>query len=641
MPERLWWTLALLVPLAYNPVSRWQYEPDKAALTLGLLGLLLGVSLWRGEVRVRRTPATCIMAAFLVWRWLTLATSVLPEWSLWGDASWGNGLWLMLALLALFVLARGQLTTPDRRERMVTALLIGSVVIAGYGLLQYVGLDPLSPEARVRVPSTLAHANLLAAYLAMIMPFTLLRLLAHPHHISLWRRGGYGLLLLAQGLCLVFTYSRAGWLAASTGLSVAGVVWLWITGRRRLAVGLVIAGGFGILVLFGLSLIPPLPGTAPHVLQTLTSLFRWRGATAQIRLLGWQATLEAIAQHPWLGYGPATFRAVLPWFLPPELAPFGGANALGGRPHNVYLEMAVESGAPGLALWLALLAAVLFPMVQRLYGAASGEEDRGALLLTALLGGLIANLVTYGFSLESVTTGMLFWLFAGMAHGVLAPPAPRPVRSRRVLGTVIALGGMALAGWMAIPDTVAYVGEILAYEGMFPEAAAVLDRAAALSPTPGVFMGVQARAYADWALREEDAGLWAMGAQVHAARTSRWPGVTEYWQQEGEHARRQQAAAPALEAQALAEAAFSRALALSPTDPDLWLDRGLARTEAGAFEAALADFQQAAALLPGYTRYYGAMSVYAVASGDVAAAAEWQRRALDAQRAWDDWAWRR
>ncbi|MBN1565587.1 MAG: O-antigen ligase family protein, partial [Anaerolineae bacterium] len=76
------------------------------------------------------------------------------------------------------------------------------------------------------------------------------------------------------------------------------------------------------------------------------------------------ASLNAIQERPWLGYGPATFRQVFAWYMPPELAPFGGAAALGGRMHNVYLEVVLESGLIGLVAYGALLMAIVTPLLR-------------------------------------------------------------------------------------------------------------------------------------------------------------------------------------------------------------------------------------------------------------------------------------
>lgn len=630
-PERLWIALFVLLPLAYNPVSRWQYEPDKADLALALAGLLVGWSLARGELPWRgATRAEWVVGGYLLVRLLATANSVAPHWSVWGDPAWRNGLGITLVGVVLFGLARRQLSTPGRWRVALTALLLGSAVVAGYGVLQYAGLDPLGPRDPVRVPSTLAHPNLLAAYLAMMMPLTAARLLIGP------RRAWTAALLALQVTCLVFTYSRAGWLAAAGGLAVLGIAALWGGGRRRAAGLLTLAGAVGLAGLVALSVAPPPPADAPHVLHTLTSLFRWQGATAQIRLLGWRACVDAIRARPWLGYGPATSRAVMEWFVPPELAPFGGAPALGGRPHNVFLEVALESGLIGLGGLLVALGAVLSTVLRALR-----EDGRGPRWLRAgMLGALAANLVTYIFSLESATTAVLFWSLAGMASAV--PEAePSAARARPRLGWTIGVGSVLLAVYLTVPDVAAFASESLAIQGRWSASTAVLGLAGRLSPTPEVFLMSQGSVHAAWATATGDGGTWGRGAAVYDRLVERGPDMTEHWRARGLYFRRWSAAGGGTAAARQAIASYTEAIRLSPDDPDLWLDRGLAWLQAGDLERALGDIQRGGALLGDYTRFYGAMSVAALAQGDQAEALAWQERALGAQQAWDAWSWRR
>lgn len=642
IPERLWWALLALVPLAVNPLSRWEYEPDKAALTLALVAALLGLSLARGSLPLSRASRLELrLLALLGWRWVATARSILPAWSLFGEPGWRNGLWLSLAGAVLFLLARRQLHTPERRQRAVVALIAGSALIAAYGILQAAGLDPFSDAEWLRVPSTLAHANLLAAYLALVMPLTLAQLLQSPAQL---RRNPTRTLLFAgalalQTLCLIFTYSRTGWLAAAAGLGILLLLHFWTAGRRTAAALLLGAGLLAGVTLLVLSQLPPLPNTAPHALQTLTSLLRWQGATGQIRLLGWQAGLAALRESPWLGYGPGTFSTVLPWHLPAELAPFGGAGALGGRPHNVILEVALESGLPGGLGFIALLAALLAGPIRRLLK--TRQPSAETTLLAALVGALVANLISYAFSFESVSSAVLFWTLAGMAHPL--PPAPnqRPQPRQPVLGALILAGGAALALWMLVPDMLATAGERLTQRSDYAAAVAWLDPAIALAPTPEVFTGIEANVYLQWGLEQRDDALLQRADALHARRTQDAPQTVLYWQQWGDFLRRWYYVEMRPELALRAVEAFSRALELSPNDPDLWLDRGLAQLEAGQSAAALADFERAQALLPDYTRTFGSMAIYALRQGDTAAAAEWQARAAEAQHTWDEWVWRR
>jgi O-antigen ligase/tetratricopeptide (TPR) repeat protein len=657
----VWRALLILVPLFYNPLSRSKYEPDKVALVILLAALLLGNTIRRGNLpQLARSRVTWALLAYVLIRWLTAIRSIAPTQSIWGDPGWRAGLWLMLAGVIVFVLARHQLATPERRAPAITAALIGSGLVAAYGVGQY--LNPFDHREVVRTASTMAHPNLLAAYLAMVMPLAAARMLAGK------RRVWWGGLLALQSLCLIYTYSRAGWLAAGSGLAVLGIVQFWIAGRHRLAQGFAALLVIGLVALLILSLLPPLPGDAPHTLQTLTSLFRWKGATAQIRLYGWRASLDAIRARPLLGYGPATFGFVLERYLPPELAPFGGTAALGRRTHNVYLETAVEGGLIGLAAYVVLLAVVLIPLIPRRTQLRafeikdepqrrrdfSGEEgEKGGFLglyvteaaigssymNAAILAALVANLVNNVFSFDSATTIVIFWALAGMAH-----PQPEPIPGTIRLarwGWVISLTGVALALWLVVPDMMVHRGEILAQQGRWAYAVDWLDQASHLAPTRDTVLTVLGRIYADWATESEDAVVWPRGVPVYAELVARWPDMTIYHDQRALYYRRwySRQGGDAIIQQALES--YNTAIRLSPTDPDLWLDRGLTRLQAGDPPGALADFEQANTLLAGYAHYYGAMSIYALETGDRAAAAAWNAQALEAQQDWDDWVWRR
>jgi O-antigen ligase len=633
----LWIALFTLVPIVYNPWSRWQFEPDKSALLIALTGLLVGSTLWHGEwPRHDRSRAEWWIAAYLAIRWLSLAASSAPDWSLWGDPAWRNGLWVTLAGTLLFMLARRQLVLPAQRAREINAILIGSAIVAAYSVLEY--LSPFDDQDVIRAGGTQGHAVLLAAYLAMVMPFSLIRVVHSPH------RTWYLALLVLQTVSLLFTYARAGWLAAMCGLGSWGIAWLWLTDRRRLAMASITIMIAGFVTLFALSLLPPLPGSAPHILQTLTSMFRWRGATAQIRLLGWDASLTAVRDQPWLGYGPATFRYAFEGYMPPELAPFGGSPALGGRMHNAYLEVAFESGLIGLVVYAAMLAAVLIPVIRAiLHDIPMQKPDRWTedqVFQAAALAALAANLVNDVFSFDSATTTLLFWSLAGMAH---AEPLPQPAATRRHtrVGWMAAAVGIILAGWIVIPDMMVYRGEQLAQDKRWPEATTWIEGAIDIAPTPGLFYNVLGTLYADWATDSRDPAIWPRGAAVYADLIAYRDHVGEYHERRGLYLRRWHVfyENPVVADRAIA--AYTAAIHLSPRDPDLWLDRGLMRLDTGDLTGALDDFDQANRLLDNYARYYGVMSIYALTTGDHEAAAAWNARAIEAQREWDDWVWRR
>lgn len=629
-PTKIWLVALIILPLAYNPLSRWQYEPDKVALLLAFTGLLLGVAFWWGAIsKPSKNHTEKWLAAFLLVNLLAVFGSDMPNWALWGDPAWRNGFLLTFASAIVFGLARRQLFSTDTQRRLLQTIVWTSALVSIYGILEQLRLNPLiNDEDTVRASATLAHANLLALYLAMTIPLTLTLML------NRWLRREMGvMILLGQGACLVFTYSRAGWLAALAGISIWIGFWLWNRGRQHLARLLLIGTIAGLIALFVLSMLPPLPSDAPHTLQTLTNMFRWKGATAQIRFLGWEAAVDAIQARPILGYGPASYGMVLEWHLPPELAPFGGAEALGGRPHNRLIEVGIETGGVGLVVYIGLLVALFLPLGRQVIK--QPPENNGALKI-GLLAALSANVVGTQLSFESAATVFLFWVLAGVAHAETPPIEIMPVtRWQPLIGAGIAGLGLLAMGLIIVPDMLAYRGESQCGKSADCDPAQTLQWAVDLSPTPEIFEMALGNAYA---VSNHD---WQAGGDTLQKLVDRYPTIVQFRQAYALYLRRWSAAEQNNEIAADAIDEYSHALVLSPRDPDLWLDRGLVWLQMGEPNFALVDFQQANTLLDDYTRYYGAMSVYASMQGDVAAAQTWQQLALDAQRKWDNWVWRR
>ncbi|GIK63206.1 MAG: hypothetical protein BroJett018_10000 [Chloroflexota bacterium] len=628
-PTKLWLAALIILPLAFNPISRWQYEPDKVALLLAFTGLLLGAAFWRGAIpKPSKNHTEKWFVVFLLVNLLAVFGSDMPNWALWGDPAWRNGFLLTLASAILFGLARRQLFSTDTQRRLLQTVVWTSAMVSIYGILEQLRLNPLiNDEDTVRASATLAHANLLALYLAMTIPLTFTLML------NQWLRREIGVvILLGQGVCLIFTYSRAGWLATLASVCIFAGLWLMNRGRKNLARLVLMGTTAGLIVLFVLSMLPPLPSHAPHTLQTLTNMFRWKGATAQIRFLGWEAAADAIQERPILGYGPASYGMVLEWHLPPELAPFGGAEALGGRPHNRLIEVGIETGGVGLVVYIGLLVALFLPLVRRISKSSQSENS----VKIGLLAALSANLVGTQLSFESAATVFLFWMLAGMAHAEAMPVGVMSVTRRQpIIGVGIAGLGLLTMGLIIVPDMLAYRGESQCGKSADCDPAQTLQWAVDLSPTPEIFEMALGNAYA---ASNDD---WQAGGNVLQKLVGRYPTIVQFRRAYALYLRRWSAAEQNNEIAADSIDEYSHTLVLSRHDPDLWLDRGLVWLQMGEPNFALADFQQANMLLGDYPRYYGAMSVYASMQGDVAAAQEWQQLALDAQRKWDNWVWRR
>jgi putative inorganic carbon (hco3(-)) transporter len=160
------------------------------------------------------------------------------------------------------------------------------------------------------------------------------------------------------------------------------------------------------------------------VVMADVAMIRWRGMGlidmkdpgTDYRLLMWKDGLRLIRQNPWFGIG---MNAVRDYWWKFDLAAYR-KYPLRSHFHSTPIQIAVETGIPGLIAWIVFMAAycwMLIGLVER----ARLQKDRFAYgLALGILGGtsgfLASSLVHYDFGDSNII--FLFWLLAGIALAV-------------------------------------------------------------------------------------------------------------------------------------------------------------------------------------------------------------------------------
>ena len=130
--------------------------------------------------------------------------------------------------MAEFLVAPERNCVPLPRDMsLVRGALAEPLSIALYGVAQHLGLDPINwiTDSVSPVLSTMGRSNFLGAYLAMVLPFSLSRIL---RPVDGTQRLRYAIILLLQMSCLLLTQARAAWL----GFTVGCLLFLALLARR-------------------------------------------------------------------------------------------------------------------------------------------------------------------------------------------------------------------------------------------------------------------------------------------------------------------------------------------------------------------------------------------------------------------------
>ncbi len=287
--------------------------------------------------------------------------------------------------------------------------------------------------------------------------------------------GVYGLLLAVQLSALLLSQSRGPMVGLLAGLLVFLLIMAKQCDRPLWGLWGIIAASavLGFLVVFNMPHSPLAAWQEVPFLGRLSSVFK----TDPVRFHIWQGVCNLLAENPWrliLGYGPETLYAAILRHIPPELFCITRFQALPDRAHNETFDLLTMFGVVGfgaqviffgsLSLYilrwlgeidsarerfgfLALfvsggIAGWLLPLIVKGdcsfsgIGTAAGmacgivvflvcslynksptnhATNANSLLLAALFSALIGHLLEIHFGIATVSTRLLFWVYAALA----------------------------------------------------------------------------------------------------------------------------------------------------------------------------------------------------------------------------------
>lgn len=391
------WLLLIAVPFVLDSAQKDAFRLPKALLgeTLALLSLFFLALAWKGPQewrRLLRAPFVATFGPFLLVA--TLVSLASPH-----VAHVHRGLvGLWIGALAVWGWSVG-FSRRELREAL-TFYLVPASILAAVALLQFHGIyQPynfvgIAESSRFAIGSLAGNVGDLAA--ALVLP----TLLAQAE-LARGRRpvlSGVALALCLYGLIVTQTFSAIAAVAAGTL-----VFWALRLSRRRAVIGGVGLAALAGAVVLMLALVGPF---RERSLAKVDQVARgdWNSVLTG-RLDGWRAAVWMVEEHPLTGVGVGAFRTE---FIPAKTALLREGvvffadqmNVVFANAHNDLLEVAAETGLPGLAallFGLALLARRLARRRQPPADGSPGADPATALAWAGVVGIAVLSLANFPF----------------------------------------------------------------------------------------------------------------------------------------------------------------------------------------------------------------------------------------------------
>jgi O-antigen ligase len=444
--------------------------------------------------RLRRTKLDWVILGFLGWVLITSFTSISPATALLGKYRRFEGFFSFVTYAVVYFLTIQLADRPSRIRSLARTLLISGAIVALYGVIQYLGLDPVSWGAKLpfeanRAFSTFGNPDLLGGFL--IFPLTLSVAMALSEREALWRIAYWTVFLLTVAAWIV-AFVRGAWIGGVVGL-VAVVVAAVLARPKIGAVDWSFAGITGVASAGLVARSLTNANSVLNVWERLQSIFKFGEGSALTRFEIWQAAIDAVKARPIFGFGADTFRLVFPEYKPLAYTKDAGYLSVADNVHNYPLQLMAGIGVIGFLLLYGIFGFALWLGLPNAFARGKGVERLVIAGFWAAAIGYITHLMT-GLSV----TGSTVFLWLSLAI-VVAPTATDHEHTVKRWGPAVGVVLGLLLVVASVGNITFFVADNYFLRGQFPatgeDAPTLLKTAIALNPYNDMYQSVLGQSY--------------------------------------------------------------------------------------------------------------------------------------------------
>ena len=348
-----------------------------------------------------------------------------------------GGLFSLLAYYLLFSVLQNYLH-PNFKNKIIKFSLGAGFFVAIYGILEHFGIDKhlWVQDVENRVFSTLGQPNWLAAYLCILLPFAIDKFFLAK---TIFQKSSFLFLVSSFYICLLFTKSKSGIIAAIISIGIYFVIKLFQKTNIKIFIPL-------LLIFLSTSLIISnpikdklLPDSTRNSSLVISNSSLNITPSGDIRKIVWQGAEKLWRSFPIFGTGPETFAYTYYWTRPASHNLTSEWDFLYNKAHNEYLNYLATTGTFGFLTYLLLIISTIYIFLKNIFSPPFSQpkadpplaerEGPGVGFSIAFLASFISILIT-NFAGFSVVVISLFF-FSIPALGSPKPPAEAAILSKK------------------------------------------------------------------------------------------------------------------------------------------------------------------------------------------------------------------
>jgi putative inorganic carbon (HCO3(-)) transporter len=609
-----------MLPLTYDQFDICKVFVMRACALVGL-GAWAFQFFFRGG-KLRHTKLDWLILGFLGWVLLTSFTSISPATAFFGKYRRYEGFFSFLTYAVVYFLVVQLVDRTSRIRSIARTLMFSSFIVAGYGVLQYAGLDPINwgtnlPFEANRAFSTFGNPDLLAGFL--IFPLAISVALALSEKKTGWRIFYWATFLVTTASWIV-AFTRGAWIGGVLALAILIVA--AILARPKLnAVDWSFAGLTG---LAGVALVVRSLASSSQVMNVWNRLQSILQSAAigsdNTRYEIWQAAISAIKARPLFGFGADTFRLVFPLYKPLDYVKDAGYLSVADNVHDYPLQLAAGIGIIGFLLLYGLFGWALWLGAPNAFSRGKGAERLVIAGFWAASVGYLMHLMT-GLSV----TGSSVFLWIALAI-IVSPTARETHHDAPASGAMVGTLLIVVLALASIYNVVYIAADNFFLQGQFPTAGqdpvALTKTAIAMSPYNDTYRSMLGKIYegdmtsdmsqasSDQAAGKDPSGDLQAAKTAFLAAEDTYKNTialvpTEYDNYLFISALYNEAGSyfdPAYFDQAIAWA--DKGIAVEPFGPGVRLQKAVAQASTGDVNGALATIEAAVPMDPNYSDPY-------------------------------------